>query len=740
MKKSREFMNRLREDGERLELPESLKPEWIEETIKEKAQKESSAHGFRSGNIRRAVAAAACIALVGAGMLGLYRVGFLSSGEGADTEGQTLPQASQPGFSGSGDSGKNGAEGTEAVQDTLQFAEKSYEEIYELLQMKPEEKEIWNSSGGESGQALEESAADIYGGIQAEASTDSAEGEYGQTNIQTAGVDEADTIKNDGRYLYQLARRKEENGKEYQGIQIVDTRDGLRETAFVGRFEYPREFYVWEDLLIVIEDGYYTADYVSDVSGSGIAAEDAAESAPAIEDVFYAHGQYTKIHVYDIADRENPELRKSFTLDGAYRTSRLADGYLYGFTLFTPASGTDEKDYDAYIPKADGSLIPAQNIVCTEEKTAAEYVVMASVDLSEPEKLLDSRAVLADSSVFYVSQDSIYLASWHSVYEETGAVITYGSDTAEEEDSGAETVRDYTQILRFSYEDGRFLARAEGRVPGRIQDSFHLDQSGAYLRAVTTVTEYIRRTVTDDRTGERIGYEYEVPEGDNGMSNGLYILDENLDITGQIEGLAAGEQIYSSRFFGDTAYFVTFRQTDPLFAVDVSIPEKPELLSELKVSGFSEYLHVYSGDLLLGLGMEADEETGEQQELKLSMFDISDPAEVSEKTRLRLAGENYSYGYSPALYDHRSLLIDTEQNLIGFEVQDTRDGSFAQAYLLYSYENGAFVQKLKIEIETGTGFYESCRGTFIGDRFFLLLQDGSVREYSLASGEFVQEL
>ena len=257
---------------------------------------------------------------------------------------------------------------------------------------------------------------------------------------------------------------------------------------------------------------------------------------------------------------------------------------------------------------------------------------------------------------------------------------------------------------------------------------------------VTTATEYIRRKVTDDTTGETLGYEYVIPEGDDGLTNGLYILNENLEITGKIEGLAAGEQIYSARFLGDTAYFVTFRQTDPLFAVDVSNPEEPRLLSELKVSGFSEYLHAYSGELLLGLGVEADEETGEQQELKLSMFDISSPAELSEKTRLRLAGENWRYVFSPALYDHKSLLIDPEQNLIGFEAQGTREGSFVQAYLLFSYEEGAFVQKLEIEIESTAGFYGSCRGTFIGEHFFLLIQDGSVQEYSLETGELTGEL
>ena len=181
---------------------------------------------------------------------------------------------------------------------------------------------------------------------------------------------------------------------------------------------------------------------------------------------------------------------------------------------------------------------------------------------------------------------------------------------------------------------------------------------------------------------------------------------------------------------------MTFRQTDPLFAVDVSDPESPKLLSELKVTGFSEYLHVYRQDLLFGLGMEADEDTGEQQGLKLSMFDLTDPAELSEQARLVLS----DYDYSPALYDHRSLLIDTEQNLIGFEVQGWDEGTYQQAYLLYSYEDGQFTQRLDLRLGTDYGSYDSCRGTFIGERFYLLIQDGTVREYSLKTGELLGSL
>ncbi len=277
-------------------------------------------------------------------------------------------------------------------------------------------------------------------------------------------------------------------------------------------------------------------------------------------------------------------------------------------------------------------------------------------------------------------------------------------------------------------------------MPGRLLDSFSLNESGGYLRAAATVTECGRLQMTKDETGEVLGYAYVIPEENEGLTNSLYVLDENLKITGKIEGLAAGEQIYSARFLGDTAYFVTFRQTDPLFAVDVSSPEEPELLSELKVSGFSEYLHFYGDNLLLGLGFEADENTGEQKGLKLCMFDISDPANVSEQTRLELAGDGYSYHYSPALYDYKSLLIDPERNLIGFEAQGTAGNVSRQAYLVYSYENGSFVKKLEIVMKNSTGGYDSCRGTFIGESFYLLIQDGSVQEYSLETGELLEEL
>ena len=318
MKRSREVLDRLKADGERLSVPESLKPEWIDETIKELEREEKKSRAGRSrrketgrgraGRFQiRALAAAACVCLVAAGALAVFRAGLLfpEQAEEMDAPAENGPEGQET----EGAAGQEGG-GTETgagLQDTLTFAEKSYEEIYEILEPHWSGTQIWNTGAqyAEDGAAaLPEAAAEES--LEAPAADGSSK-EFGQTNVQTEGVDEADTLKNDGRYLYQLAEYpagegEKETGAARWGIQIVDTKGGLREASFVGRFEYPREFYVWEDLLIVLEDGYYTADYVQGADASveeneEAGAQESSESSSIMVcgDVLYAYNQYTKI-------------------------------------------------------------------------------------------------------------------------------------------------------------------------------------------------------------------------------------------------------------------------------------------------------------------------------------------------------------------------------------------------------------------------------------------------------------
>lgn len=526
------------------------------------------------------------------------------------------------------------------------------------------------------------------------------DGTYGSTNVQTAGVDEGDIVKNDGRYLYQIVEI--EYGK--QSIQIVDTKDGLKEVANLEGFQSISEFYIWEDLLIVIENKYLESTI-----------EELSRSYIACYDVLYQDNCYHQISIFDISKRNTPKEVKVFTLQGTYMSSRIADGYFYGFSRYYANPGEGIDDYDAYIPTLDGARLEAENIVLPQDSQGTSYLVMVSIDLANPSDFAETLGIVSDSDQYYVSSDNIY--------------VTYGEYDIEKEEGWSS---DQTVILRFAYEEGSIELEAEGCIDGYLNDTFSMDEYEKYLRVVTTVQEYNREYIRDDRTNEVIG----MGIVDSRQTNALYVLDDNLNVVGSIEGLAEDEQIYSARFMGNTGYFVTFRQTDPLFAVDLTNPTNPTILSELKVSGFSEYLHFYGENRLFGLGMEADEETGWQDGIKLSMFDISDPGNVQEITRLHMS----EYYYSEALYNHRAILIHPTANIIGFSVEGSSSDGYVQEYLVFSYENDTFVQKLKLNTKADDEGYYTSRGTFIGDTFYLLKNNGSVESYDLNTGAQLEVL
>lgn len=707
MKREEEILDRIRKKGGELDIPPGLEPEWMQDTLKENARKQY----FRRGRLYPALAAAASFCIIAGLILHMHSQGLLSPGSAQGTA--ALPETEAPASLKQTETAQT--ESPEEEQELLTFPEMTYEEIYARLS------ESWQSqseavTGGARQEASYE-AADLSAAPKKEASMEDAVSEaFGQTNIQTAGVDEADRIKNDGRYLYQIARKqtKGEDGTpegEKQGIQILDTKDGLKETAFLEGFENLEEFYLWKDLIITIENKYY--DTASPVS--------AAEKG-VIEDFAFCGTEllrsYHEISIYDITDKSSPRKQKTFTLQGAYESSRIADGYFYGISSFTANPGEGEEDYDAYIPAVDGNKISADRIYCPEYAAGDSFLVLVSIDLSNPVEFTDTRAVLSGSGICYVSQKNIYMAQYKSVYEE------------EPREEG--TILDKTRLLRFSYLKGHFYAQAEGEIPGRADSSFSMDEYEGNLRIAATVQEYQSRKVTDDRTGELIGYDY----GESRETNALYILGRALDIKGRIEGLAEGEQIKSARFLGDTGYIVTFRQTDPLFAIDLSDPQAPKVLGELKISGFSEYLHFYGENLLLGIGMEVNEETGAEEGMKLSMFDITDPADPKEQARLNLR----DYNYSEALWDHHAVLIDTSENLIGFEAEGSSRGTYQKNYLVCSYENGAFAQKLKLETKTDGRSWYRTRGTFIGETFYLLSENGTAKSYNRTTGALLEEL
>lgn len=719
MKENKDILYVLREEAGNIEIPKSISPEEMRHKLEHiDVNKGKEKQIRRKSFVAYTVAAAGiCLILGGTYLLKEKLLGFTSS---ESTEGH-IAEATQnnPGL-------EENIDEEAKMLASIEYPKITYEDIYESMFGNWEEMKYQNSYRGDMpegtieveksfltdgtiGAIPEAPASDTSTNIaykESEAvAAEKSEMEYGTTNVQTEGVEEADVVKNDGRYLYQIVYQEKENTYS-QAIQIVDTKEGLEEVKRIESFENIREFYVWEDTLVVIENKYL--EYVN--------AETETEDVFMYDRVAYKNynRQYHEISFYNIKDRSKPYKIKTFTLKGSYDSSRIADGYFYGFSKYYANPGENEADYDAYIPQVDGVRLKAEQILLPEENDGNCYLVLTSVDMTNPIKFIETTAVVTDSNMYYVSGENIYIADsldW-------------------EKKAGKQTNR--ILLHRFSYKDGKISLQSKGEVPGSLESSFSMDEYQGNLRMVTTVNEYLLEEVKYDITGEIIGIDI-ISET---QSNSLYVLNSDLEIIGKIENLAKDERIYSARFLGDMGYFVTFRQTDPLFAVDLKDPKVPKILSELKISGFSEYLHFYGKNRLLGIGMETDEETGRTQGIKLSMFDISNPADVQEISKLNLS----NYDYSEALYNHRAVMISTSANILGFEMEGYNSGNYQRDYVVFTYENEQFVEALKIETNNKSGYQYSSRGTFIGNMFYLLTGDGSVESYDLETGTLCESL
>ncbi len=529
--------------------------------------------------------------------------------------------------------------------------------------------------------------------------------DYGKTNQQEEAVEEADIIKNDGRYLYRVVERGESNLG--YSVRIVDTKDGLKEASMVGDFEIVQNIYVWEDKLVVLEPGWaMNGDSGTEEMSTG------AEIADADLEPSYP---YCRIHVYDISDRTSPQEYHTFTVKGSYLDSRISGGYLYFFALCDTSKPEKADDLKMYVPMMDGKPMSEDKITLPGGSNTASYLVMASVDMARPDTFTDTRALVASEDRLYVSQENIYLAdTQYASYNEEG------------------NQSDSTTLYRFSYKDGKMRKEAMGKVKGTLRDDMAMNEYDGYLRLVTTVQSQNVTKVIDDISGEFLGYD----DIESRMTNSLYVLDSNLKTVGKIEDIAPDERIYSARFMGKSGYFVTFRETDPLFSVDLSNPREPKVLGELKISGFSEYLHFYADNLLLGIGMEADEKTGTTECIKLSMFDISNPQDVKEQSKLLLS----EFDYSEALYNYKAVLIDAKKNLFGFCADDYYGDDSRTVYMLFTFKDGNFAKVMEIDCSDYERYGYEVRGTYIGERFFLFAENGVVEEYGLADGRKVATL
>lgn len=486
------------------------------------------------------------------------------------------------------------------------------------------------------------------------------------TNVQVQAIDEGDTVKSDGRTIFIAAGTQvavvAAAGDTTRVLARIDTSTGdAGKPAGKGyTLQGPVVDLILRGTTLVV----LVTEYQPRTTDLPVSLPMPRNSVNLPFDA-----ALTKALIYDVADPSQPRYQGSLGQSGGLVTTRLSDNVLYLVTEYTVADqdGAKKDDPSSFVPvfTQDQVAEPARPADCVimPAPSGPTYAVVSSLDLDKRARI-DSESIFGGAGTVYQSAGNLYLATVDdspsgSVAEKAGVPKDL-------------TQVSVTNLVRISVAGGQLTVAAKGSLPGRVLDQFALDEWDGRLRVVTTM------------------------EGENAhhkriLRSGLWVLDSDLSLVGSIPALAKDEAVRSARFEGAIGYVVTFRSMDPLFAIDLADATTPRVLSALKIPGFSSYLHPWADGRLLGFGRDATDK-GEDRGMKLSMFDTSNPLAVAELTTLKVKGDD-----SPALSDHRAVLVDAQAGLVGFPANSWTDGK--AFYELYRYDSASgFAQVGRIKV------------------------------------------
>ncbi len=750
------IQNMTEKPGE-VSVPESLQPEHIMETIrrqeiKEKSRKEHSRKRWMTGVAGIAVAGI-CI---GTGVFAWqnFNEGTLQQAE-KDTEEQTQKQKEKKSDTKTGeqnekenDSEKDSKEDADISPEKVETLS-SYDVLYRKQKLREAAQKIADAVTGRRSyqSAYKGLAINSMDDMAVAESTDAGtsgiankniasvpklsenkvdqyqESESGQdysgTNVRTEGIDEADLLKQDGEYLYYL-----KNGDEGTELEIVKA-DGtdtevLSSTdleSFSGEIDWGRtvsdvtvsdECYLYQDYLVITME---TADYywygpvyyndlndgvqiksavledaqeeTQEESREEETQEESREEETQEESKDETEEEYPKdqgcVAIIDVSDKTAPELLSYYLYDGDLVESRLQGNLLY----IVNQRDIDYSEKDRIPACVNGAEVPAANVYLMEQNQYESYTTLATLDLDVEGDIADVYTYAAGGyPELYMSADNMYLyAELYGNFDETRSCI-----------------------VKVGVTDGEFHYQNCTKIKGYLNDQFSMDEYQGYLRTVVTEENW------DNYTYEE--------------SNSIYVLDEELNCIAKLGQIAEDERIYSARFDGDIAYFVTYRQTDPLFCVDLSDPANPKILGYLEIPGYSSYLEILDDTHVLGLGYD------EYNQVKVSLFDTTDPEDMKELAVLHY--EN-SY-YSEAADNHKAILYDKKKQIFGFDVRKSVPDGIETAYVVLSYQDGVIKECANISLSrqdswswTGDGV----RGAYNGDYLYVFFQ-GGLRVYQLS--------
>ena len=580
----------------------------------------------------------------------------------------------------------------------------------------------YTSSSGIAKGTISSAQSSIKDGLTIDAARNSADAEstkssssndYSTTNIQVENVDEADIIKNDGKYLYSLSDNDViiTNSEDPENISVAS-----KITVSQGT---PVDLMIYNNKLVIISDYYISANSYR-----------------------YNNTNNTIVDVYDIQDKTTPKRVKTYTLYEPYYTSRCINNKLYVISSGKLRKDDNNKDDIATYYYEDNNKIDIKlkDIKYLKDIKTNNQTLISTLDLDNPTENINLQSYLIDISNAYVSQNNIYLLNqsykYSNDYTPLSAIFGFKGILGLSDYSSSSSDSDTsTTIYKFNILDnGSIKYSAKAKETGKTINQFSLDEYNGNLRVALYNT--------------------------NGSK--VVVFNDNLEKIGQTSYLAKGENMYSSRFFGNKAYLVTYRTVDPLYVIDLSEPTTPKVLGELKIPGYSTYLHPYDENHIIGIGMETKETVNRNSfgrvtftssrivGMKMALFDVTDPNNPTQISSTVIGDSRTS---SAILTNHKALLFSKEKELLAipvnnyaedFEITNSSDSysSIVNSYTSYGKQylsEGYLVYNINLKdgitlkgkvVHEGTSsrysYYNNTkllRGAYIGNNLYTISED-----------------
>lgn len=573
---------------------------------------------------------------------------------------------------------------------------------------------------------------------------------YSQTNVQVAGVDEPDFVKNDARYIYVISGSI---------LTIVDAYPAAS-ASIISKTDLedtPREIFISGDRLVLFKTG------TSDIATAGTQQETDTREKIAIMPPrypYYRSAPVTQAVFYDISDRAHPKMLKDYTIDGDYMNARMIGSTVYLLSRESVYPYDDRIIVPAV--RESSRVIMAPDVYYFDNpEPQYDFTTITSFDAGNGATKDAKTFLIGSGNIVYVSSQSMYVTyqKYHNIYRPMRGIVepvlgtaVGGSASGIARESSPALLNDFntmseaekqaviaelksgeqeairkreidqttTVIHKIGISNGAITYLAKGEIPGYLKNQFAMDEYGDKLRVATTSDVWTTR-------GQ---YEY----------NNVLVLDNAMKTVGSLTHIAEQEKIYSTRFIGDRLYMVTFKRIDPFFVIDLSTPSSPKILGKLKIPGYSDYLHPYDKNHIIGIGKEtATTEWGgvSTKGLKLALFDVTDvehPKQI-DKVEIGDAGTD-----SAALTDHKAFLFDKNKNLLVFPARVVQNANTPEkysgdqqriwygAYVFGVTPETGFVLKGTVEHSSQGGYawygspYEVKRSLYIGDMLYTLSQ------------------